>query len=415
MGVGDLAGARRGRRDDEGNRLGLLMMPYGWQDLALAEVATVIGGGTPRRSEPAYWNGDIRWATPTDVTGLTGRLISETGSRISEAGLASSSATLLPPGSLLMTTRATIGACAINRVPMATNQGFQNLVPKQNACVEFLCYLIQRHRPGLGRLAAGSTFLEVSKRAVRGFRVGVPPLSEQRQIAAILSSVDDAIEKTRAVVDQVQVVKRGLMQELFTRGLPGWHKRFKRTEIGKVPVDWDVVELSELGTIVGGGTPGRGEPPYWGGDIPWATPTDVTGLRGRDISETASTITEAGLAHSSAALLPPYSLLMTTRATIGASAINLVAMATNQGFQNVVPKKNTCVDFLYYLMQYHRRRLERLAAGSTFLEVSKRAIRRLRIAAPCSSEQRKIAAISLWQKSGFEQALTRRPRSSAVH
>ena len=231
------------------------MTPDDWQDQTLAEIATVTGGGTPRRSERAHWNGKVPWATPTDVTGLSGRVISETGSMITEAGLASSSARLLPAGSLLMTTRATIGACAINCVPMATNQGFQNLIPKRSTCVEFLYYLVQRHRRGLGRLAVGSTFLEVSKRAVQSFRIAVPPLSEQRKIAAILSSVDDAIEKTQAVMDQMQVVKRGLVQELLTRGLPGQHARFKQTEIGEVPADWEVVELSQLGTIVGGGTP----------------------------------------------------------------------------------------------------------------------------------------------------------------
>ena len=140
------------------------MMPDGWQDLTLADVATIAGGGTPSRKERAYWNGDIPWATPTDVTGLSGRAISETDAMITEAGLASSSATVLPPDSLLMTTRATIGACAINRVPMATNQGFQNLVPKQSTGVEFLYYLIQHHKRRLKRLAAGSTFLELSKR-----------------------------------------------------------------------------------------------------------------------------------------------------------------------------------------------------------------------------------------------------------
>ena len=72
------------------------------------------------------------------------------------------------------------------------------------------------------------------------FKVGVPPLPEQRKIAAILSSVDDAIEKTQAVIDQVQVVKRGLMQELLTRGLPGRHTRFKQTEIGEIPEEWDL-------------------------------------------------------------------------------------------------------------------------------------------------------------------------------
>lgn len=79
--------------------------------------------------------------------------------------------------------------------------------------------------------------------------VQVPPLAEQRKIAAILSSVDEAIEKTQAVIDQVQVVKKGLMQELLTRGLPGRHEKFKQTEIGEIPASWEVVELQEIAEV----------------------------------------------------------------------------------------------------------------------------------------------------------------------
>ena len=193
-----------------------------------------------------------RHLTVTDVTGLTKRMLQATACTITDAGIANSSATLLPPKSLLVTTRATIGACAINCGPMATNQGFQNLVPKSGTCVEFLYYLIQHYRPRLVRLAAGSTFREVSKRTIRDLEVVLPPLPEQRKIAAILSSVDDAIEKTQAVIDQVQVVKRGLMQQLLLRGLPGRHTKFKQTEIGTIPVDWTVVRIGEAGKVEAG-------------------------------------------------------------------------------------------------------------------------------------------------------------------
>ena len=85
-------------------------------------------------------------------------------------------------------------------------------------------------------------------------RVGIllPPLPDQRKIAAILSSVDDAIEKTQEVIDQVQVVKRGLMQELLTRGLPGRHTRFKQTEIGEIPADWRIVRVGQIGAVEAG-------------------------------------------------------------------------------------------------------------------------------------------------------------------
>ncbi len=241
--------------------------------------------------------------------------------------------------------------------------------------------------------ANGITRFGLRTEDINRIRIPLPQISEQRKIAAILSSVDDAIEKTQAIVDQSQVVKRGVMRALFSRGLPARHTSFKKTDVGELPAAWTAMTLADVAAVVGGGTPARNQPACWNGDVPWATPTDITKLSGRVISETASSITEKGLASSSATLLPPNSLLMTTRATIGACAINRVAMATNQGFQNLVPKRNVAVGFLYYLMQHHARRLERLAAGSTFLEVSNRTVRGFRIYLPQRPEQLKIAAI----------------------
>ena len=98
----------------------------------------------------------------------------------------------------------------------------------------------------------GSNYPAVKADDVKTYTLSLPPLPEQRKIAAILSSVDDAIEKTQAVIDQVQVVKRGLMQELLTRGMPGRHKRFKQTEIGEIPEEWEVVRLGELFRLTSG-------------------------------------------------------------------------------------------------------------------------------------------------------------------
>ena len=100
--------------------------------------------------------------------------------------------------------------------------------------------------------------------------VGVPSLPEQRKIAAILSSVDDATEKTQAVIDQVQVVKRGLMQDLFARGLPGQHAEFKKTDVGEIPGEWAVPALGEFACVGNGTTPKKVRTEYWQrGTIPW--------------------------------------------------------------------------------------------------------------------------------------------------
>ena len=110
----------------------------------------------------------------------------------------------------------------------------------------------------------GSNYPAVKADDVKTYTLSLPPLPEQRKIAAILSSVDDAIEKTQTVINQVQVVKRGLMQELLTRGLPGRHTRFKQTEIGEIPEEWRTVSLAECGAGVTSGS--RGWAKYYSDD-----------------------------------------------------------------------------------------------------------------------------------------------------
>ncbi|MCR9161685.1 MAG: restriction endonuclease subunit S [Nannocystaceae bacterium] len=115
----------------------------------------------------------------------------------------------------------------------------------------FVFYTLERLTDEMRRAAVG--FIPGIKRSdVLDATLPLPPLPEQRKIAAILSSVDEAIEATQAVIDQVQVVKKGLMQELLTNGLPGRHKKFKQTEIGQIPEEWEVVEGAELFKLYGG-------------------------------------------------------------------------------------------------------------------------------------------------------------------
>ena len=129
--------------------------------------------------------------------------------------------------------------------------------------------------------------------SVNGTKVGkikalVPPGPEQQRIAAILSSVDDAIQQTQAVIDQVQVVKCGLMQTLLTRGLSGRGTQFKQTVIGEIPKEWQLVPLRDVGTWSSGGTPSRRNPDYWTGAIPWVSGKDMKRARLDDALEHVS-------------------------------------------------------------------------------------------------------------------------------
>ena len=140
----------------------------------------------------------------------------------------------------------------------------------------------------------------ISFRTLSGLLLHHPPLPEQRKIAAILSSVYDAIEKTRTVIDQVQVVKRGLMQELLTRGLPGRHTRFKRlpnwrlgratSSLEQIPEIWDLVPIVSVARLESGHTPSRRRTEYWHGDVQWISLHDTASLEQPEIYETKQNI-----------------------------------------------------------------------------------------------------------------------------
>ncbi len=254
-------------------------------------------------------------------------------------------------------------------------------------------------------LAQGSTRFNLSKSEMIKLKVPVPPVKEQYKIAAILSSVDEAIEKTEAIIEQTEKVKKGLMQQLLTKGIG--HTKFKKTEIGEIPEEWEVKSISEVAKVVSGGTPSKQISEYWeNGTIPWATPTDITSNDNKYISTTQLMITESGLRNSSANLLPKGSVLMTSRATIGPRCINTVPMATNQGFKSFICDPDVLHnEYLYYLIDKIKDQFIALASGSTFLEISKSAVETFKIPVPPLEEQIEIAKMlsSLDEKLSVEK------------
>lgn len=158
-----------------------------WSKACLGEVAQVVSGATPKSSVDEYWDGDIPWITPADLSKLEAKEVSTTSRQITEAGLASCSARILPARSVLFSSRAPIGHVAINAVPMATNQGFKSLVPDQKLVnPDFLYWWLKSNKSYLQSLGRGATFKEVSKEIVESIEIPLPPLEEQRRIAAIL-------------------------------------------------------------------------------------------------------------------------------------------------------------------------------------------------------------------------------------
>lgn len=228
------------------------LIPDDWEVKSIGEVATIVGGGTPSTLNSAYWNGDIQWFTPAELSDSK-KYVSKSERTITERGLKESSAKLLPKGTILLTTRASIGMTAILENPASTNQGFQSLIAKNNCCSEFLYYVIPLIKDEMLSRASGSTFAEISAKKLSTITFQLPPLPEQQRIAKALSDVDALISTTEKLIQKKKNIKQGAMQNLLTgkKRLPGFTKssNYKQTEIGLIPEDWEVKNINKECTI----------------------------------------------------------------------------------------------------------------------------------------------------------------------
>ncbi|GAA7089619.1 restriction endonuclease subunit S [Helicobacter pylori] len=209
-----------------------LATPSNWQRVRLGDIAEIIGGGTPSTQITSFWNGSINWFTPTEI-GIT-KYVYKSQRTITPLGLKKSSAKLLPIGTILLTSRASIGDCAILKVVATTNQGFQSLIPLEKINNEFLYYLMLTLKNKLLKLASGSTFLEVSPNKIKNLLIPLPPLNEQIAIANILSALDNYLHALRALILKKESVKKALSFELLSqrKRLKGFNQAWQRVRLG---------------------------------------------------------------------------------------------------------------------------------------------------------------------------------------
>ena len=196
-------------------------IPVHWEAKRLGYISTIFKGGTPKRNVDRYFQGDLPWARPVDITALQGALyIHDTEMHISEEALGNSGARRLPAGTVLLTSRATIGETAITTVPMATNQGFANFVCNEQLLNIYLAYYLRAIKDLLISLGSGSTFLEVTKGTLVGVRIPLPPLSEQKQIVDFLEhknkQIDELIATELRKIELLKEYRQSLISEAVT-------------------------------------------------------------------------------------------------------------------------------------------------------------------------------------------------------
>lgn len=365
-------------------------LPVDWEVLKLKQIADVRRGASPRPiGDPKYFGDGPGWVRISDITRSV-KYLRKTEQQLSEIGVKCSVS--VKPGDIIMSICATIGKPIIVDMNACIHDGFvlfENL--SKDISKDYLYYYLQSYENTFSNQGQPGSQKNINTSIVGDSYIPVPKYGEQVKIGTILASIDSVLEISSAVIEKTKQLKKGLMQQLLTRGIG--HKEFKNTPIGKIPKEWKVMQLEEVSDIYGGGTPDRTNIKYWDGNISWATPTDITSLKTNHINTTKERISEEGLKNSSATLIQEGGVLMTSRATIGYCAINTVPMTTNQGFANFVCHKEMNNQFLVYLLTAIRTKIERLGAGSTFMEVSKSALKKLLIQVPSIPEQEEIVRI----------------------
>ena len=349
-----------------------------WPVATIGEVCAVVSGATPRTANSSYWDeGDIPWVTPKDLSELNQKYLSDTSRKITKAGLRSCSAKMLPPQSVLLSSRAPIGLVALNTMPVCTNQGFKSLVPQDGrVSPDYLYWWLISHRRAIEQRGRGATFKEVSKKIVTEIAIPLPPLAEQKRIAAILDAADALRAKRRETLAQLDTLLQSTFLDMF--GDPVTN-----------PMGWDIKPLDEIGKVQTGATPPSKLNGMFGGRIPFVTPNDL-----KDTWVDASrTVTPEGAAKSRTVCAG--STLVSCIGAIGKMGKARNLSAFNQQI-NAVSWKKCVADSAFGLevMRFFKGRLAHSATATTVPILKKSRFEKLLLPLPPLPLQHRFATIA---------------------
>ncbi|MTH48687.1 restriction endonuclease subunit S [Intestinirhabdus alba] len=364
------------------------MIPKGWSSQKLSSVASIIDC---KHRTPEYVKSGIPLVSPGTIKWGALDLISPVKRVTEEEYRSLMDHCVVEQGDLVMSRNQSVGVVSYvdSKKPFVLGQDTV-LIKPIHADWRFIYYTLQSDlvQRQIAKSAGGSTFSRINLSDIRALNIKTPAIYEQDKISQILSAWDKAISVTESLLANSQQQKKALTQQLLTG-----EKRLLDENGVRFSGEWKITKLIQMGKVVSGGTPDTNMAMYWEGDILWLTPTDVTALTGRFVSNTSRKITPAGLLNSSAVLLPKGSLMVCTRATIGALAISTSEICTNQGFKNIIPNEGFNIEFIYYLLQMNTNEMIKKSSGSTFLELSKKDFETLSFSCPFIKEQQKIAAV----------------------
>ncbi len=371
-----------------------------WEKYKIHELGSVVTGSTPKTTIEEYWNGNIPFVSPTDMKGYKNIVNTERTVTIDGA----QTGRLIPKGSLMVTCIASIGKMAISDRECITNQQINTIIPNNKCTVDYLYYALLKNIDRL-KLFSGTTAVPIiNKSTFEQFELEIPPLREQQKIAEILSSVDAAIEKTEQVIAKTEEVKKGLMQQLLTKGIG--HTEFKQTEIGEIPVEWELIKIQkllDLGILdsIQDGNHGEKHPKssdYCDEGIPFIMANDLINgdidfAKCKKIPKSIADNLRIGFSREN-------DILLTHKATIGKVAIvpnikDYVMLTPQVTYYRIKKQENLIPSFLKYYFESSKfqKELEVMSKQSTRSYIGITNQKKLSILLPSIEEQTSIVEI----------------------
>lgn len=305
----------------------------------IEEICEVISGGTPSTKVANYWNGDIIWLTPKDLSNTTTRWISRSSNKITKDGLNNSAARMLPINTVLLSSRAPIGYLALAGKQLCTNQGFKSMICNTNYILpEYLYYYLHTKVEELNNISTGSTFKELLSSLLKNYVVHIHDLTTQQHIVDILGTLDETIENNELLIQKIE--EKILLE----------YDRINAFE----PLS--EIVMSDCFDITIGKTPPRKESHWFtknSTDVKWLSISDL-GKSSVFCFDTSERIIPEGISKYNVKVVPKNTVVLSFKLTVGKVAITGCDMATNEAIAHFNSSNHCLLEYLYcYLKRYN--------------------------------------------------------------
>lgn len=367
-------------------------IPNDWEIKKIGDIFNDLrAGSTPSRKIEDYYTGDIPWITSGE---LKYKIIYDTLEKITEDAVKDTNLELYPEGTFFIAitgleAAGTRGSCAISGVKATTNQSCMAFKPKDKFSNAYLYHWYRLYGDYIGlKYTQGTKQQSLNNKIVAELEIPVPKLEEQEKMASILSTVDEQIENVDELIKKNKELKKGLMQQLLTKGIG--HTKFKKTEIGEIPEEWEVKSLDLIGEIVTGSTPKTSEKDNYGDEYLWVSPGDL-GIK-KYVTDTVKMLSNNGF--SKTRKLPKGAILVTCiGSTIGKMGIASSELSTNQQINSIICNDKINSEFIYYALNYNFKMYKSFISTQAVPIINKTTFGEFLIQIPSMQEQTKIALI----------------------